>query len=196
MSAIQQAIHSINTAPKHENLDAYILSNFLTIDLLEQTKCLFRQAASQPNRWQTVPGQEMRPRVSFFDPGDSFSMWVNSLFGQSELISVLEKKIEYPIMHNGVDFWIDGPGYTIPPHFDGGEYHSSIQIYVLLRDTNAELGTAVYDSDQKEILSIPYRDNCGYFFTNTHITSHGMLTPVPEGTVRCSVFSRYKPKIT
>lgn len=199
MSAIQQAVSAIKLSQKvseFEDLGAYTVSNFFTPDLLEQTKYLFRQSRTQTQRWQSVPGQELQPRVSFYDLGDSFSMWVNDLFGCPDLINLLEEKIGYPIIHNGVDFWVDGPGYIIPPHFDGGEYHSSIQIYVLLSDTTVELGTTVYNKDKKELFSIPYSDNCGYFFTNTHQTLHGMLKPVPPGMIRCSVFSRYKPKIT
>jgi hypothetical protein len=199
MLAIQQAVSAINLSqkvPNFEDLGAYIVSDFFTPDLLDQTKYLFKQARTQTQRWHPVPGQELQPRVSFYDLGDAFSMWVNDLFGHPELIKVLEEKIGYPVIHNGVDFWVDGPGYVIPPHFDAGEYHNSIQIYVLLSDSTAELGTTVYDKNQKELFSIPYSDNCGYFFTNTHQTLHGMLKPVPPGMIRCSVFSRYKPNIT
>ena len=100
-------------------------------------------------------------------------------------------------------FWLDEPGFTVSIHTDG-HLPGSMQLFWVM--PSKQHGTVFYNSKRPEDVrfapeSIP---NTGYIMLNKlnedgsqPLHWHGMLNPVPEGTVRVTsytVISTYENK--
>lgn len=88
----------------------------------------------------------------------------------------------------GGNVWWDTEGYHIVMHVDNEKVTSAFQIY-LGEETRVELGTSFGYSDTTPFLTIPYRPNFGYFFTNTNDFLHGLITKVPGEFNRFSLYT-------
>jgi hypothetical protein len=88
-----------------------------------------------------------------------------------------------------IELWRDYGGYYNLWHIDFPNVHNVIIVYL---DDNmpATLGTQ-YEEDG-EIYSVPYKKNSALVLLNSNQTNHGMIAPVPVGTVRRTLYLNWK----
>jgi len=88
--------------------------------------------------------------------------------------------------------WQDSPGFELFPHCDQKVLNVTMQIY-LDNDCDERCGTTflkpVFESEHgEELLTTYYGKGNGYILLNTNKEMHGMMTPVPEGQKRTSLY--------
>ena len=108
-------------------------------------------------------------------------------FRHASITKALEKKFETDLKYSSVDIWQDSPGYFLEPHTDDPRIKLALQIY--LGDDN--IGTSLYDNDNKSLKTFEYKFNCGYALLNTDISRHGPAGKVTD-KVRNSIYVRYR----
>ena len=109
----------------------------------------------------------------------------NKFPGLTNLIKELQNKQTYQKISNLIgkdlanayvrlEVICDRKGFWLKPHCDIKEKLVSCLLFVNKHNESEELGTDFYDSNQKRVKTIPYRDNYGYFFSSGPNTWHGM----------------------
>lgn len=114
---------------------------------------------------------------------------------QTSLIPRLEQecrvRFNNPAEYN-YQVWLDEPGFRPLMHTDGRK-PSAIQVYWQPAD-NPNLGTAFYSTARRDSVLHYFASepNTGYFMLNNHEPYpdlwHDMLQPVPEATLRLSLY--------
>lgn len=114
------------------------------------------------------------------------------MFLVNEVSRIIKKKVRfvYPSL------WIDLPGYELHPHNDVDNFDYAVQVYMGSDYLSKNLfGTSVYQDYDTPLFDICYRQNSGYLFDSTATVLHGIRQPVPEGSMRRSVYLRYTSQI-
>ena len=73
-----------------------------------------------------------------------------------------------------VEVICDRKGFWLKPHCDIKEKLLSGLIFVNKLNESENLGTDLYNEKLEKVKTVPYKDNCGYFFTSGPNTWHGM----------------------
>ena len=73
-----------------------------------------------------------------------------------------------------VEVICDRVGFWLKPHCDIKEKLVSGLIFVNKLNESEDLGTDLYNEKLEKVKTVPYKDNCGYFFTSGPNTWHGM----------------------
>ena len=73
-----------------------------------------------------------------------------------------------------VEIICDRKGFWLKPHCDIKEKLVSGLIFVNKLNESEDLGTDLYNEKLEKVKTVPYKDNCGYFFTSGPNTWHGM----------------------
>ena len=73
-----------------------------------------------------------------------------------------------------VEVICDRKGFWLKPHCDIKEKLLSGLIFVNKSNESENLGTDLYNEKLEKVKTVPYKDNCGYFFTSGPNTWHGM----------------------
>jgi hypothetical protein len=137
--------------------------------------------------YEQVIWQEAVPRRKLnFDKFDTLARIDEELASKIEIIS---KEIGIEIKGFGTSVWLDLSQFNMAIHEDNQAIKVSMQVY-LLPNIN-ELGTKFYYTDNRNDLryDFPYKVNTGYIMINVPGQFHGVPTPVPNGTFRCSSYT-------
>jgi hypothetical protein len=73
-----------------------------------------------------------------------------------------------------VEIICDREGFWLKPHCDIKEKLLSGLIFINKLNESENLGTDLYNEKLEKVKTVPYKDNCGYFFTSGPNTWHGM----------------------
>ena len=84
-----------------------------------------------------------------------------------------------------VEVICDREGFWLKPHCDIKEKQMSCLLFVNKHNENEDLGTDFYDNNLKNVKTLPYRDNYGYFFSSGPNTWHGMEKKHIQKERRC-----------
>jgi hypothetical protein len=135
--------------------------------------------------WTTVDLQTTSDRKLIAWKQDSVIEEAHMIFEAcTQQVSELFQK---DMTFSSVNFWQDGPAYSIAPHTDitSGRISASIQIYI--GESGASSGTELY-SNGVIFYKFPWKQNTGYIMNTVPASVHGMMSP---GYTRRSVYAIY-----
>lgn len=191
---IQQCRKSIGHAidlRQHTEFDTvYMIKDVLDPAMINKLKHYIDSV--DPERWQTVPGQELSPRRAIVWHADTVieelheafagvTGNINELFGADTLNFI------------GIQLWTDSAGYDTGLHQDNETIEVSCQVYLFDRDP--ALGTSFVRGDQR--VTVPYINNTGYVMVNNRDSKllHGTSRPTPPGVIRYSTYAVWSRSI-
>ena len=137
------------------------------------------------SKFNKLEQQEHLPRQTL-DSGDLLRKKLQILFMNSAITETLAKKFNLDLKLESVDVWQDMPGYYFAPHTDDTRIKLAIQIYV----GDSDVGTSLYDRDDKVLKTFEFSNNSGYALFNNSFSRHGTSGTVKDGK-RTSVYVRY-----
>lgn len=172
------------------------ISNIVPTALLEKINCIDWESVA----WTRQPYQETWPR-RLLDSAHPVVEEANAFI--NNMIAQIGDACGVALKYASTGWWLDEPGFTVSIHTDG-HLPAAMQLFWVMPTEghatvfyNSKLSTDVRFAPK----SIP---NTGYIMLNMPNTDgsqplqwHGMLNPVPAGTVRlCSytTFGTYKNK--
>jgi len=85
------------------------------------------------------------------------------------------------------NLWEDSEGFEMAMHEDNEHVNCSMQIYIG-DEIDLRLGTSLGHDSGIPFTTLPYIKNTGYILTRPQNLKHGMLTPVPAGFKRYSLY--------
>lgn len=109
-------------------------------------------------------------------------------FSNSQITKTLSTKFNMPLKFESVDIWLDGAGYSLPPHVDDSRIKLALQIYL---GVEPSVGTSLFDSNNNVLETFEYKFNSGYALLNNEASLHGTTGTVGENHVRKSLYVRY-----
>lgn len=168
----------------------FMLNDFFNKELDSELFKLFVNFQTNPD-WQDLDSFSHNKGRLVYCGTDPVLDKVNAVGQQheTELSSLLDKTIKF----EGVNLWVDSPGYKISPHYDTPHFDHAVQIYMTDPTRQFEMmGTAFYANDKRYLFEIPYRRNSGYFIDATHNIMHGLHHHIPPEYYRYSAYLRYR----
>ena len=170
----------------------YLIDNFFPQDLVENIFSIFDNV--NDTDWPDTDVFSHRSGRRLYQGNGPVVNSIMYYAGSNDTIKFINSMVGNSVAFSGVSLWADFPGYTITPHYDPDFFDYAVQIYIT-RDANAwngpVLGTTIYETANKILCQLPYRNNFGYFFQQPNRVLHGLGTPVPDGMQRNSVYLRY-----
>ena len=136
------------------------------------------------SEFNQLENQEHRPRL-VLSKKSLISRKLTVFFMQSKITKTLEEKFGVRLKFASVDVWIDGKGYTQPPHVD--DKTIKLHVHVYLNDNS--VGTRLFDETGKKIHIFDFRRNRGYALLNNSKSLHGLDVVKQDG--RTSLYVRY-----
>jgi len=168
---------------------------FVVFDLIPQS--LVMQILSTPwldLKYTLQDGNRQLRRQILDDQLPWIQEWHNSI--EQQWKNIVEHTGCNHLKYAGTGFWVDQATYTCPIHTDG-ELPGAMQLYWI--GINPDIGTTWYHyRDQPDQIrhSCKFVTNSGYIMINQPETNgyrrlqwHGMLTPVPNNSIRVSSYS-------
>jgi hypothetical protein len=172
---------------KYKNSTAYLVRNFLKQEVYTKLRRELSSLVENKEAWVEVPLQEDRQRKSLKRGASSLLTAIIDEMKSEEFIQKINTLDPNVKVFEG-SVWCDTEGYHIVMHVDNEAVKSAFQIY-LGEETDPCLGTSFGYSDSTPFLTIPYKPNFGYFFTNTNDFLHGLITKVPKNFNRLSLYT-------
>jgi len=159
------------------------LSGILSIDLFKFSAELHGERASNKNRFFA--------NVDNINTNDAIKSIVE-YFLSDDVVNHFEKESGRNIRGNylRVEFIEDREKSWLKPHVDIHEKILSMMIYLNNTDESEDIGTSIYDSEQKLAKIVPYRHNTGFYFYPSHDTWHG-LEPIKIKNSRKAIMINY-----
>jgi hypothetical protein len=170
----------------------YLLDNFFTAELAEQVLSIFDNI--DDTDWPDTEVFSHRAGRRLYRGKSKIVDQIVSYAASSEILKEINGMLGRPVIPAGISLWADFEGYTISPHQDPDFFDYAVQIYMSRESAKWNgpiLGTTIYQTPDKILLQLPYRNNFGYFFEKPGQVLHGLATPVPPGMQRNSVYLRY-----
>jgi cell fate (sporulation/competence/biofilm development) regulator YmcA (YheA/YmcA/DUF963 family) len=172
---------------KYKSSKAYLVRDFLKQEAYTEVRKELNSLVKDKRAWVEVPLQEDYQRKSLkYGASPLLVAIVNEMKSEEFLQKINTLDINVKVF--GGSIWWDTEGYHIVMHVDNEAVTSAFQVY-LGEETNPYLGTSFGYSDNTPFLTIPYRPNFGYFFTNTNDFLHGLITKVPKDFNRLSLYT-------
>ena len=127
---------------------------------------------------------EHTPR-SVVSKESKISKQLGIVFMHSRITRALENKFNVALRFDSVDLWVDGIGFSLPPHVDDKRIKLHLQIYL----SDGNVGTSLYNHDKDKIYTFSFQRNCGYALLNNKHSIHGVEEVKRPG--RVSIYARY-----
>lgn len=89
-----------------------------------------------------------------------------------------------------IEYAQDTDGFWLEPHTDLGVKLFTMLLYLSPEESHKDLGTDIYDSDQKHLGRSPFAQNTAFVFVPSDITYHGFEKRPIEG-IRKSIIINY-----
>lgn len=161
---------------------AYRLTNVFSPEFVSKALAEFETNT----QWNRIDLQKHFDRRLILWKSDSVIEEAHMIFESCE--SEMSKLFNKPLKFSSVNFWQDGPTYTIRPHADTttGKIAASIQVYV--GESGPLSGTELY-KDGQVFYRFPWQENTGYVMNTVPESIHGMGNP---GYTRHSIYAIYK----
>ena len=171
----------MNIAPIDDGHDLFAISNVFPHELLTklQTKDLSKYNWEKENMQQEL----LRYRL-LYDTNDILYE-LEQCVNQKNIIKQLSDTFSETFHGVSCNFWLDKPGYTITNHPDNPAVKHVIQIFLWPNHKN--LGTIFYNKDSSIRKQFNYQVNTGYIMKNVY-QIHGMTQPVPQDSIRFSLY--------
>ncbi len=166
-----------------------VLEDVLTDEEISFCKLSFNDPNTEKQEVYAHPPETHkihRQRADFFDIHEI------SLELQKTIEPIKEKFNLNGLGIPNTSMWQDSPGFELFPHCDQKVLNVTMQIY-LDNDCDKRCGTTflkpVFGSEHgEELLTTYYGKGNGYILLNTNKEMHGMMTTVPEGQKRTSLY--------
>lgn len=161
---------------------AYRLTNVFSDSFVSKVIAEFNTNTN----WKTLDLQAHMDRKLIVWHSDSVVEEAHMVFEscQDDMSEMFKKKLTF----SSVNFWQDGPTYTIRPHADTttGKIAASIQVYI--GESGPNSGTELH-KDGAIFYKFPWQNNTGYVMNTVPESIHSMTYP---GFTRRSVYAIYK----
>lgn len=173
----------------------YILKNFLTPNGLLGIKEMLKKNEDIEENWESIStinnfSTRKRLKIVFDNTINQLQKEINS----KKFYSFLKDNFGIDIEDINFTIWKDLSGFEIGMHIDDIKYiDASIQIYIT-DITYHNLGTSFGYENGSTFLTLPYRDNFGYFSKTSNRMKHGLINRVPEKLNRFSLYINIKEK--
>ncbi len=169
-----------------------VLDDVLTDNEIKYAKEVFDQPSTKRYEIYAHPPETHkihRVRADLYDNHD-ISIQLH------KTIEPIKEKFDLPGLGiPNTSMWRDSAGFELFPHCDQKVLNVTMQIY-LDNDCDERCGTTflkpVFGVEHgEELLTTPYKKGSGYILLNTNKELHGMMTKVPEGNTRTSLYIVY-----
>ena len=188
----QEVVSSIEKAPL-VNLDGLLYQEY--DNFFGKT---YELSIPEDEDFEQLVNQEDVPRV-VLSKKSKVSRQLAIFFMQSKITDVLNKKFGVDLKFASVDVWIDGKGYSQPPHLDDKRVKLHVHVYL----TENSVGTSLYSTNitgsearclnetdpRKKIHTFKFSANKGYALLNNDKSWHGVDEVKEDG--RISLYARY-----
>ena len=172
---------------KYKNSKAYLVRDFLKQEVYIEVRKELNSLVEDKGVWVEVPLQEDYQRKSLKSGASPLLVAIVNEMKSEEFIQKINT-LDTNVKVFGGSIWWDTEGYHIVMHVDNEAVTSAFQVY-LGEETDPCLGTSFGYDDGAPFLTIPYKPNFGYFFTNTNDFLHGLITKVPKDFNRLSLYT-------
>jgi hypothetical protein len=100
---------------------------------------------------------------------------ISSAFQDTRVTAAIEQvfRAELDRTYLRIEFAQDVDGFWLEPHTDIGVKMFTFLLYLSKDHSHADLGTDVYDNENKWVGRTPYQSNSGMIFVPSNITYHG-----------------------
>jgi hypothetical protein len=100
-----------------------------------------------------------------------------------DVVIPLIKTVTQSPQIRGMELWRDFPGYNNPYHYDDPIVQNIMMIY--LGNEELDIGTGYEEGDH---FTVRYKKNTGLILLNSDKIYHGMISSVPSGIIRKSLY--------